>query len=117
MQRVSLIGFGALRLLFLVFDCSLALMVRGFVVGVIHSDRAVRKSEGGGSDYSRVSWSAPGIQKSMGVAGYVHSTEEFGDSGLLLFVMIGRFEEQRMGKRRVHVKMQSEYGKRAIEWR
>lgn len=51
----------------------------------------------------------------MIVAGYINSTEEFGNSRLLCFVMIGRVEEQRVGKRRLHVKMQSKCRKGAIE--
>jgi hypothetical protein len=51
----------------------------------------------------------------MIVAGYINSTEEFGNSGLLCFVMVGRFEEQRVSKRGLHVKMQFRDCGRAIE--
>lgn len=118
MERVSSVGVLSKSLVLVVLLGALALSlwfsVRRFVIEVIHSDRAIRKSEGGSGNYSRESCSAPGIQKSMGVAGYINSTEEFGDSRLLFFVMFGRFEEQRVGKRRLHVKMQSEYDQGAI---
>lgn len=52
----------------------------------------------------------------MGVAGYINSTEEFGNSGLLLFVIIRRVEEQRVGKGRLHVKMQSEMVREQSNW-
>jgi hypothetical protein len=108
-----------LRVLFLFLILNLGTLlsfsVRGFVIGVIHSDRAIRKSEGRSSDYPRVSRSALGIQKAMIVADYINSTEEFGNFGSLCFVLIGGFGEQRVGKRRLHVKMQSKCGKGAIE--
>lgn len=52
----------------------------------------------------------------MGVAGYINSTEEFGISRLLFFVIIRRFEEQRVGKGRPHVKMQSEMVREQSNW-
>jgi len=51
----------------------------------------------------------------MGVAGYINTAEEFGHSGLLFFVMMARFEEQRMGKRRLHVTMRVKDDEGAIE--
>lgn len=118
MERVSSVGVLSKSLVLVVLLGALALSlwfsVRRIVIGVIHSDRAIRKSEGGSGNYSRLSCSAPGIQKSMGVAGYINSTEEFGNSRLLFFVMFGRFEEQMVDRRRLHVKMQSEYDQGAI---
>lgn len=51
----------------------------------------------------------------MGIAGYINSAEEFGHSGLLFFVMIERFEEQRMGRRRLHVRMRVKDDEGAIK--
>jgi hypothetical protein len=81
--------------------------VGSFVIGVIHSDSAIRKSEGRSSNDSRVSGSAPRIQKSVGVADYIDSTEELGNFCLLALAMIGEVEKQWVGKRRLHVEMQS----------
>jgi len=39
--------------LLLALVASLSLMVRKFVTGMIHSDVAIRESEGGSSNYSR----------------------------------------------------------------
>jgi hypothetical protein len=106
---------GALRKLIgltvLVLDLFLGLLllfsVGSFVIGVIHGDSAIRESEGRSSNDSRVSGSAPRVQKSVGVADYIDSTEELGNFCLLHLVMIGEVEKQWVGKRRLHVEMQS----------
>jgi hypothetical protein len=90
-------------ILFLVIVLFLWFSVEGFVIGVIHGDSAIRKSEGRSSNDSRVSRSAPRIQKSVGVADYINPTEEFGGFCLLSPIMIGECEEQWVGKRRLHV--------------
>jgi hypothetical protein len=60
MERVSLVDVLSrlliLGVIFLVLNLEalLPFSVRGFVIGVIHSDGAIRKSEGRSSDYSRV---------------------------------------------------------------
>lgn len=84
----------------LILVLSLWFSIVGFVIGVIHGDSAIRKSEGRSrsSNDSRVPRSAPGVQKSMGVADYINSTEEFGDSCLLSLIVNGKIEEQWMGK-------------------
>jgi hypothetical protein len=93
-------------ILFFGLVLSLLFSARGFVIGVIHGDSAIRKSEGRSSNDSRVSRSAPRIQKSVGISDYIDSTEEFGDFCLLSLVMTGECEEQWVGKRRLHVEMQ-----------
>jgi hypothetical protein len=121
MRRLCLIGvLSGLRVLtvlvfLLVFVLSLWFSIEGFVIGVIHGDSAIRKSEGrSGSNDSRVPRSASRIQKSVGVADYINSTEEFGNFCLLSLVMIGKIEEQRVGKGGLHVETHSIDCKTAI---
>jgi hypothetical protein len=94
---------------------SLWFSIVGFVIVVIHGNSAIRESEGrSGSNDSRVPRSSSGIQESVGVADYINSTEEFGDFCLLSLVMIGKIEEQRVGKGGLHVETHSIDCKTAI---
>jgi len=56
-ERVRLVGVLSRVVVFeallLALVASLSLMVRKFVTGMIHSDVAIRESEGGSSNYSR----------------------------------------------------------------
>jgi hypothetical protein len=122
MRRLSLIGvlreLRVLTVLVLLFVLVLSLWfsIVGFVIVVIHGDSAIRESEGrSGSNDSRVPRSASGIQESVGVADYINSTEEFGYFCFLSLVMIGKIEEQRVGKGGLHVETHSIDCKTAIE--